>query len=71
MRTETRDDQDEPEIVHVRVNPDLSRKLRVLLEEPTFGFQNLEHLVNVGLYSFYSYKMSQLRRLRGDAEGLQ
>jgi len=56
------------ELEHVRVQADVARRMRELVDEPTFGFQSLEHAVNVALYSFYNYKMRLLRRARGNEE---
>ena len=56
------------EVEHVRVQADVARRMRELVDEPTFGFQSLEHAVNVALYSFYNYKMRLLRRARGNEE---
>jgi hypothetical protein len=58
-------------VQHVRIPAPLLHQLQDLLEEPSFRFKSLEHVIVSGLWSFATLKMHQLRRLREDAEGLQ
>jgi hypothetical protein len=55
-------------VLRVRVPPPLLHQLEDLLAEPAFAFESLEHVIVSALWSFVSYKMRMLRRLREDQE---
>jgi hypothetical protein len=58
-------------VLPVRLPPELERRLQLLLQEESFGFSNMSHLVLSALWSFSGYKLRQLDNLRRDAEGLR
>ncbi len=55
-------------VLRVRIPAPLVHTLKELLQEESFGFTSLEHVILSGLWSFAGFKKRQLERLRADSE---